>query len=163
MLINVPNDVACLWHQCLCGRLILRWENKGHIIEGRTLKIQEKGIYSVVEKKCPFFENSHRQCPTSQFRQVLAQFSELSAIPFAQPCRCSCLAWPHRIECWNTFLIWGSLLTLNPFSATSNPTCRIVVPQFNIVGRRLRNEKRLGSGIFPMSAVIEPGIKVTTM
>ena len=55
-------------------------------------------IYRVVLKNCPLFENSRPNAawqsylpmhsPISQFGKVLAKFSQLSAIYFAQPCRC---------------------------------------------------------------------------
>ena len=54
-------------------------------------------MYRVVQKNCPLFKNSRPYCchtmgpalhsPIGHFRKVLAQFSQLSAISFAQPCR----------------------------------------------------------------------------
>ena len=53
-------------------------------------------IYRVVQKKCTLFKNSRPHCchasgpamdsPISRFRKVPPQFSQLSAISFAQPC-----------------------------------------------------------------------------
>ena len=53
-------------------------------------------LYRVVQKNCPLFKNSRPYCchtmgpamhsPIGHFRKVLAQFSQLSAISFAQPC-----------------------------------------------------------------------------
>ena len=54
------------------------------------------GSYRVVQKKCPLFKNSRPHCchasgpamdsPIGPFRKVPPQFSQLSAISFAQPC-----------------------------------------------------------------------------
>ena len=58
--------------------------------------LSESYIYRVVHKNFPLFKNSRPYCchamgpamdsPISRFWKVLAQFSQLSAISFAQPC-----------------------------------------------------------------------------
>ena len=60
---------------------------------------KSRSKYRVVQKNCPLFKNSRPYCchtmgpamhsPIGHFRKVLAQFSQLRAISFAQPCTCT--------------------------------------------------------------------------
>ena len=67
--------------------------------------------YRVLQKSCPLLKNSRPYCchamgpamdsPTSQFQKVPAQFSQLSAISFAQSCT-GRMGWMANRKCKET-------------------------------------------------------------